>query len=93
MGVMLPSVLWDCPRAENREHNGELHQIEIAGYRAGRLHRVVASAGKQGSELGIDGLRSLRLLHLASLIRNGRRPDMGSVPKPNFSILIDLRML
>ena len=40
----------------------DLHQIEIAGYRAGRLHRVVASAGKQGSELGIDGLRSLRLL-------------------------------
>ena len=63
MGVMLQAFYWDCPQTENREHQWwSVHQIETAGDRASRFHRVVASACKQGSQLEIDGLRPIRLL-------------------------------
>ena len=63
MGVMLQAFYWDCPQdGKPRTPMVELYQIEIAGDRASRFHRVVASACKQSSQLEIDGLRSLRLL-------------------------------
>jgi len=57
MGVMLQAFYWDCPKAEDREYQwwafieSKLPSIAQAGF-----------TRKQGSELEIHGLRSLRLL-------------------------------
>jgi len=59
MGVMLQPFIGIVPKRKPRTPMVELHQIQIAGDRAIWFHRLVASACKQGSQLEIDGLRSL----------------------------------
>ena len=52
MGVMLQAFYWDCPQAENREHQ----------WWTFIKSKLPVIARKQGSELEIDGLRPIRLL-------------------------------
>ena len=73
MGVMLQGFYWDCPQTENREHQWwTFIKSTTACDRAGRFHCLVASAGEQGSELEIDGLRPVRLLR-SRRVRSERR--------------------
>jgi len=93
MGVMLQAFYWDCPRAENREHQWwSFHQIEIAGYRAAGFTALWLPPANKAANWESMGYDPYDYYDLGEFDQKGGVPTwFGS--KPNYSILSDLRML